>query len=148
MKARSVQTGMRGSFLVAAITATVVSSCGGTGAPEWGPLALVDATGDMARTEGTLRIMDGCVLLERDGEEELLVWPADRSRWNAADGTISFTTLAGEEVVMESGQAVVLGGGGSSVAEDGEMWADSIAWVRRPAANCLTDSAWFISDAQ
>ena len=136
---------MRRTLIAAALTAIVTTGCAGS---EWGPLAVVEATGDMARTEGTLRIVDGCLLLESDGEHLLLVWPADRTRWNAIDRAISFTTLAGEDVTIESGQAVVLTGGGSSVEEDGPGWAADIDWVQAPHDACLTDGAWFVNDAQ
>jgi hypothetical protein len=138
---------MRWPVVVAAVTVIVAASCGESQS-EWGPLALVDATGDTARTEGTVRITDECVLLDTGGETQLLVWPADRSRWNRDDRTISFTSLAGVELFVASDQFVVLGGGGSSAAEDGERWADRIDWARRPAPACVTDSAWFVSDIQ
>lgn len=145
---RNVQTDMRKTLVVAALTAVVATACGGTGAAEWGPLALVEATGEEARTEGVVVITDVCVFLERDGERELLVWPADRTRWNAGDGTIAFTTGAGNDVTLESGQYVVLGGGGAHLSEDGDAWVDNMEWARRSAPECLTDGAWFVTDIQ
>lgn len=115
---------------------------------EWGPLALVDGTGDMARNEGVVVITDACVFLERDGERALLVWPSDRTRWNSGDGTIAFTPLAGVEVSVESGPRVVLAGGGADVRADGDAWADPIHWARPPAPECLTDGAWFVTDVE
>lgn len=112
----------------------------------WGPLTLVDGTGDMARTEGVVVITDACVFLEHDGERGLLVWPSDRTRWNSDDGTISFTTLDGVEVSVESGQHVVFAGGGADVSEDGERWVETRQWARAPAPECVTDGAWFVTD--
>lgn len=119
------------------------------GAVNWGPLAVVEGSGDMARNEGSLGITDECVVLERGGERALLVWPADQVRWNAGDGTITFTTIHDGAVTLRSGDYLVLGGGGSSTDEDGldgTAWADSIAWVNRPADSCLGDSRWFVTD--
>ncbi len=102
---RSVQTHMRRTrVVVAALIGMVATACGATGASEWGPLALVAATGDMARNEGMVVITDACVFLERDDERGLLVWPADRTRWDRGDRSISFTTLEGHEVTVQSGQ--------------------------------------------
>lgn len=140
---------MRKTVVVTALTAVVATACGGgTGEAEGGPLALVEATGDQARTEGVVVITDACVFLERDGERGVLVWPADRTRWNAGEGTIAFSTVAGNDVTVESGQHVALGGGGAHVSEDGAGWADNIEWTRRPAPECLTDGAWFVTDVE
>jgi hypothetical protein len=102
----------------------------------------------MARNEGVVVITDACVFLERDDERGLLVWPADRTRWNPGDETIAFTTLEGGEVMVESGQRVVLAGGGADVREDGDAWAETIQWARRPAPKCVTDGAWFVTDIE
>lgn len=134
--------------VVALLVTMVTSACSGAGTPEWGPLALVDATGDMARNEGTVVITDACVFLERGDGRGLLVWPADRTRWNGEDRTISFSTLEGVEVTVESGQQVVLAGGGAGAGEDGEDWTETIRWARRPAPECATDAAWFVSDVK
>jgi len=146
---RSVQTRIRRTrVVVAALIAMVATACEGTGASEWGPLALVEATGDMARNEGMVVITDACVFLERDDERGLLVWPADRTRWNPGDRSISFTTLEGGEVTVESGQHVVLAGGGAGVGEDGDAWTETIQWARRPAPECVTRGAWFVTDIE
>lgn len=131
-------------------TATAPSPAASTSAAalEWGPMAVVDATGDMARTEGTLQISADCVFLERGEERSLLVWPADRARWND-DGTISFATIHGGEITLTSGDYVVMGGGGSSTEEDGmipQERVDTVPWVHRPSEACLVDGWWFISD--
>lgn len=115
----------------------------------WGPMAVVDATGDTARTEGTLLIMDRCVFLELGGERHLLVWPANRAGWNSGDGSVAFTTLSGHHLSLQTGDALVLGGGGSSEAEDGldfEAWTASIDWVQAPDPSCASDTRWFVSD--
>jgi hypothetical protein len=137
------------SSILVALSLVTAAACGAPRAPGWGPLAVVSATGDQARTEGMLRITDECVFVERQGERELLVWPADRTTWNPGDRTISFQQLGGQQVTLESGQAVVLGGGGSHLAEDGldgERWASSVDWIQAPAAACITDGRWFVSD--
>ncbi|HET6381151.1 MAG TPA: hypothetical protein VFH63_09015 [candidate division Zixibacteria bacterium] len=130
---------------MALLVTMVISACGTS---ETGPLALVDATGDMARNEGTVVITDACIFLERGGERGLLVWPADRTRWNEGDRTISFSTLDGAEVTVESGQQVVLAGGGAGAGEDGEDWTETIQWARRPAPECAADGAWFVTDVE
>lgn len=116
---------------------------------DWGPLAVIEGTGDEARNEGTLVVTGECVFLERDGERTLLVWPAAQVRWNADDDSISFSTLRQGVLALRSGDYVVLGGGGSSADEgylSGAAWADSIDWVHRPADACLLDARWFVTD--
>ena len=115
----------------------------------WGPMAVVTSTGDMARNEGTLLITDQCVFLERDGERWLLAWPANRIGWNGEDESIAFTTLSGDHVMLRTGDAVVLAGGGSSAAEDGldfEDWTANMDWVQAPDPSCAADLRWFVSD--
>lgn len=115
-----------------------------------GPLAVNESNGAEARNEGTLRITEGCVFLERGGEQQLLVWPADRARWDAVGGTITFTTVRNGELTLKSGDYVELGGGGSSEAEGGmipQERVETVTWVQRPADACLIDAWWFVSDA-
>jgi hypothetical protein len=136
---------MRRQLALVAIIALLAAGCAW---PAWlqGPLALAGPAGDDARRDGLLQITETCVFVETAGEKGLVVWPADRTRWNATDGSISFTTLAGREVRLVSGQHVVLAGGGVHIAEAGADWVERVTWVRRPAPECLTDGAWFVSD--
>lgn len=118
-------------------------------ANDWGPLAVVAATGDMALTQGTLNITNDCVFLEANGTLVLLVWPAEQTRWNAGTGTISFTTLAGDIRTLTTDDLLSLGGGGWSPTESGQNfreWAASVDWVNPPNDACLTDGAWFVTD--
>jgi hypothetical protein len=92
-----------------------------------------------ARNVGILRITDRCTFLERDGERKLLVWPADRTRWNPGDRSIAFETRAGQVAIMRDGDEVVLGGGASTA---------QLNWVVGPAAECLLGIRWEVSDAE
>jgi hypothetical protein len=67
---------------------------------KWGPLAVVPPQdgADTARTEGTLRITDTCVFLDGPSGPELLVWPADRTTWNAQTRAITFANFDGSTV--------------------------------------------------
>ena len=115
----------------------------------WGPLAVVPPQGgtDTARAEGTLRITDECVFLVWAGRRELLVWPADRTRWNPRTRTITFTNFDGSTVSVSDGMQVVLGGGGDSNEESGtttEEWLARTQWIARPADSCPLDSRWWV----
>jgi hypothetical protein len=118
----------------------------------WGPLAAATLDGAMqARNEGTLVLTDRCVFLERGGERELLVWPANQTTWSQATGEIVFRRADDEVVKLRDGQHVVLGGGGSSRAEDGltgQDWADGLDWIVAPAAECLVDVRFIVSDVE
>jgi hypothetical protein len=117
----------------------------------WGPLAVVQLTGDTARTEGTLRVTEECVFIEEQGEAVILVWPADRTAWDPAARAISFRRRDDQVVTLRSGESFALGGGGSSEAEDGlsgEEWASSVEWIAPPAPSCLTETRWFVSDVE
>ena len=159
---RALRDGRRGALiLVWAVLA--VSACGPTQpstAPDspavvevqWGPLAAFRSPLAMeARTEGTLVITDRCTFLERDGERMFLAWPADQTAWGAATSSIDFRTRFGVTITLWNGDRVVLGGGGSSRGEgglDGAQWASRLTWVAPPAAECLIDVRWEVSDVQ
>jgi hypothetical protein len=113
----------------------------------WGPLAVIPPQdgADTARTEGTLRITDTCVVLEFRGEVTLLFWPADRTTWSPESQTITFANFDGSVVTVGDGDAVVLGGSGDSEAESGlsgEEWIGRMTWVAPPAPSCPLDTRW------
>jgi hypothetical protein len=115
----------------------------------WGPLAVVppqDGT-DTARGEGTLRITEACVFLVTTGGPELLVWPADRTTWNAQARTITFANFDGSTVSVGDGMRVVVGGGGDSNEESGATtatWLARTQWVQPPALSCPLDRRWWV----
>jgi hypothetical protein len=120
-------------------------------ATEWGPLAVVPNTGGAeALTAGTLRITELCVWLETAGDEaELLVWPADRTRWDPAMGSIGFANSNGIEVTLRDAEPVWFSGGGDSTAESGvsgEDWAAGLEWVAPPDPSCPMDVRWFVNE--
>lgn len=117
----------------------------------WGPLAVVpgEDSADTARTEGTLRITDGCVSLFERGGPVLLLWPADRTTWDPEQKTITFANVDGTTATVGDGASVVLGGGGGSSAESGmkiEVWLAQLHWVAPPADGCLLDPYWAVGD--
>lgn len=118
-------------------------------AGSWGPLAVVPPQdgADTARTEGTLRITGTCVFLVERGGPVLLVWPVDRTTWNAERGTITFANFDGSTVSVGDGTRVVLGGGGDSNDEAGtttEDWLARTTWVAPPDAACPLDARWWV----
>jgi hypothetical protein len=129
---------------------TVLVACANVPEASWGPLAVMPTNDGMeARNEGNLVLTDRCAFLERGGERALLVWPANQTSWSAATGEISFRRSNGVVMIMRDGQRIVLGGGGSSRAEDGltaEQWADRINWVAAPDPGCVVDVRWLVSD--
>jgi len=119
----------------------------------WGPLAVIPGgdSADTARTTGTLTITDQCVFLKERGGPVLLLWPANRTAWNAGDRTITFVNLDGSSFTVEDGAAVALGGGGGSSVETGvrpEVWLARMTWVARPAATCPLDPYWSVGDVR
>lgn len=120
-------------------------------ASSWGPLAVVPPSdgSDGALIMGTLQLTPECVLLDERGEDVLLVWPADRTKWEPQSGTVSFILGDGRMVMLTDGDEITLGGGGSSVKEDGGLfddWAASIEWVSEPPTSCGTDTRWFVGE--
>ncbi len=114
----------------------------------WGPLGAVippQDGADTARTEGTLRINDVCVVLESPGEVALLFWPADRTTWKASFRSITFENYDGSVVTVHDGNNVVLGGSGDSEAESGISgadWVRQMTWVAPPASSCAFEAWW------
>jgi hypothetical protein len=121
------------------------------GPVEWGPLAVAPSTGGAeALNSGVLRITDRCVVLETaGGEPELLVWPADRTRWDAADKSIGFSEPGGRQVTLANGLEVSFSGGGDGTAESGVSgaeWASSVDWVAAPDAACPMEIRWYVGE--
>ncbi len=131
------------------ITASSPLATSGPSSGGWGPLAVVPPQdgADTARTEGMLRITDTCVFMATRGGDVLLVWPANRTTWNARAGTIIFTNFDGSTVSAGDGTPVVLGGSGDSNEESGtttEAWMARTPWVARPAVSCPVESRWWV----
>jgi hypothetical protein len=119
----------------------------GSPANTWGPLAVIPPQdgADTARDEGTLRITDTCVTLERAGEVQLLFWPADRTTWDGVARAVTFENFDGTVVTVSDGDDVVLGGGGDSELESGrsgEEWVDGMEWVAPPDTSCPLETRW------
>lgn len=142
-------------FMLIATTLALVAACesasptDGPDATEWGPLAVVPGSeaGDGAMIRGSIQIDDGCALLDEQGEDVLLVWPADRTAWNGDEQTVTFVRNNGQAASLQDGDQVSFGGGGSSRGEDGlaaDEFMAGIDWVAEPASNCLMDTRWFI----
>lgn len=118
----------------------------------WGPLAVVPPSRGFgeALAAGTLHITDTCVFLEEAGDDlALLVWPADRTTWNADERAVIFENVDGSTVWLRDGERVTFGGGGDSVAESGipgEEWANRTEWISRPAASCPIDARWTVAE--
>ena len=96
-----------------------------------------------------LVIGDGCVILDERGDDALLVWPSDRTSWNAETGDVTFESTSGEIVELVDGDTVSFGGGGTSEQEGGlppDEFLASIDWVSEPAISCVTDTRWFVGD--
>ncbi|VAW06884.1 hypothetical protein MNBD_ACTINO02-111 [hydrothermal vent metagenome] len=128
---------------------TTLAPVGEGDGSQWGPLAVVQGGGgDNALIQGTIVITDECVLLDERGELVLLVWPSDRTEWDEGSTTVQFIDPNLGLVSIVDGQAVRLGGGGSSVQEGGlgaEEWVNSIEWLSEPSPSCVTDTRWFVS---
>jgi len=144
---------MLGLVAVAACSTTLPDSPAAPPAEvQWGPLAVYRSDGRMeARNAGVLVLTDRCVFLDRNGERELLVWPVPETRWVPGSAEVEFHRSDGRVVTIRHGQHIVLGGGGSSVAEDGgtgQEWASQITWVVPPNPECLLDVRWLVGDVE
>jgi hypothetical protein len=107
---------------------------------DWGPLSVVPASNVVmeALATGTLRITDECVVLEgAGGGIELLVWPVDRTSWDARARMITLRNLDGRTSTFRDGDQVQLGGGGGVRATD---------WIAPPAPSCPIDY-WYVGEA-
>jgi hypothetical protein len=120
----------------------------------WGPMAVVPPQPgtDTLRLEGRLVITDTCVFVERtNGDQFLLLWPADRSAWDADTRTITFRNVDETIAAMKDGDQVVLGGGGDSREKSGatfDDWLARLRWVAQPGAGCLPDQWWVVGIVQ
>jgi len=115
----------------------------------WGPIAIVppQSGADSARNEGTLRITETCVVLVTRGGPVLLIWPADRTTWNAEERSITFANYDGTTVTAGDGADVVVGGSGDSEGDGGmtsEAWLARTPWVARPAVSCPLEARWWV----
>ena len=120
-------------------------------AANWGPLAVDDSQeAGEALTRGTIHITEDCVILDEDGGGELLlVWPADRTRWDPSSRSITFENFDGAVNTFSDGNHLLFGGGGSSADEGGQPsseWVSSIEWVAAPHDACLRDVRWFVGE--
>lgn len=147
-------------LLVAVLMALIASGCAGNGEDAargptqeedtWGPLAVMTARQFLgqARISGSVLITEGCVLLEENDQEVLLVWLAQRTAWDGESRTITFENEDGETVSVVDDQEVSFGGGSSSVAvgaAPSEQWVEEVQWASRPSSSCLRDKRWIVN---
>jgi hypothetical protein len=155
----------RARLVMALAAAVAVASIGlivggGTDGPSpspggevWGPLAVANLLeAPAARIEGTLELTERCAfLIDLEGVRQVVVWPSDRTTWNAETRTITLRRLlTAETVELREGDQIEFGGGGSSVVEgglSGDEWAAGFDWVAPPVPECVTDVRWVLSDA-
>jgi len=121
--------------------------------PGWGPIAVVPAQGgtDTARTEGTLHLTETCTFVATANDQTLLLWPEDRTTWDARTGTITFANEDGSVAIVGDSSVVAIGGSGDSLEESGatvEQWLDRTPWVARPDASCSLERFWFVGDVR
>lgn len=121
---------------------------------DWGPMAAAPASLAImeARAFGSLEITDRCVYLVRpSGDRMLLVWPADRSRWDGASQTITLTNLSGEVSTFNDGDLASIGGGVASAAQveaPTGMVLKQNEWVAAPASSCDLAVLWAVGEGR
>ena len=126
---------------------TAIATRGPTPSGTWGPLAVValEDSKDRGTTRGTLRVTASCTFLANADGLTTLVWPADRTTWNADTRTISFRNPGGNIVTVRDGHAVAIGGSPDSTEADPqttEEWLARRRWVARPDASCPLDERY------
>lgn len=102
-----------------------------------------------ALTSGTLRLTEDCAVLDTGGEDVLLVWPADRTTWNADERTVTLEDVNGDRGTAGDGDQIRVGGGGSTVDEggaQGDEWVEGVDWVSAPDESCPSDSRWIVGE--
>lgn len=100
----------------------------------------------MARREGVLRISAQCVFLEDLGRNNnLLIWPASHTTWDAATAAIRFVRRNGELIVVRDGDRVALGGSGSPIPNWSEF-VESVDWTSPPQAGCIASQSWSVGN--
>jgi hypothetical protein len=133
------------------LMATVMTGCMTAPDVSWGPLAVARVDFGMgARNQGMLVITERCVFIERDGERELLLWPADRTSWSTEADEIHFRRSNGEVIKRRDGQPVVLGGGSFETTVDGpngEKVPREVDWIAEPDPSCA-EPRWLVSDVE
>lgn len=124
-----------GAAVLLALLAPVFVGCTPGGElPRSGPLAMYPRTdaGMDALFEGTLRLIDGCVVVEApEGLLVLPVFPSGDASWS--DGVLMWRD---HEYV--DGDAISLGGGGGG----GPVGSTSTAYIPE---DCVGLSAWWVS---
>lgn len=120
-------------------------------AVDWGPLAVErGATTRDAAIGGRLSITDDCVLLVPEPSSEiLLLWPMERTSWDAPSRTITFVNTDGSVIDLRDGMLVRMGGGGFSEAEADisiQEWLGLRDWVKPPADTCIGIEAWYMGE--
>ena len=118
-------------------------------AADRGPLAVISPQegGAQARPEGTVSVSGGCLTVDGPEGEMTLLWPEDRTSWNAEARAVEFRTGEDETVDARDGDRVVLTG--SAVESgSGQDWASNMDWVARPAEDCASDRAWVVVDLE
>jgi hypothetical protein len=92
---------------------------------------------------GTLTIEGPCTRVVAGRDRFVLVWPEQRTRWDAVTAEIVFTSRDGVAKRMRSGAEVALGGGAINDT-DGPAYTQ-VDWVVRPAPQCDTPTRFHVS---
>jgi hypothetical protein len=136
--------------LIAAVSALLVSACGVSPLPAWGPLAVVaDETGAEGLATGTIRVTEDCVHLDVAGSRDfLLIWSARKTRWNPDLSAVAVVNSDGGEFSFRDGMLASVVGGDLSAGTDltPEEWASSTSWVAPPDSKCLLPDRWYVND--
>lgn len=133
----------------AVVSSQIAPTTAPTAADTWGPLAVVPPQGgsDGARAEGILTVTESCVVIVTAGEPTLLLWPADRSVWDADQQVVRFTNIDGSTVAAGDGSPVFVGGSGDNNEEFGsttQEWLASTTWVKPPGEACPLEERWWV----
>lgn len=102
-----------------------------------------------ARLQGTIRVTDQCTFVDSGDFTLLLVWPADRTTWDADDQRVTLASLDGETVTWSDGDRMIVGGGGSSASELGlspEQHVARMEWVAAPDSRCPAEHVWIVGE--
>jgi len=98
---------------------------------------------------GAIRITEDCVTLSVGDASFLIVWPSDRTSWNASRRSVIFANRDAFVEVVD-GQRVGLGGGGTDgrAHRFGAGWVEATQWINKPHSTCPTDDPYWVNEVQ
>ena len=113
----------------------------------WGPLAVRRGEGSPAeaRIEGDLIVGSRCVFLDTGGDRFLLIWPEEKTAWDADAHEVIFGEPSSGRLRLGNGHHVAFSGGGWALG-DQDSPPPGEALLAPIDPSCSAGQGWFIGD--